>query len=409
MCWDSLLIGIEHRGEIRMTALAEHHTALKCNKFYSAMLYLYFLLSPFYLLSSGLPQMADMVLILTFLVVLFSRIVIFQSYKVMFFIGITFTAYIFIINTFWAYWLSDISIIFSSAYYIYNIMSLFTFFLLFEKLGIRLFRIIYFAVSASVILQFILSLFFNSGQYRESLFYNNPNQLGYASLVSLAILLVTFQAVKRGKWLLLISLTCNLVLIAASLSKAANISGWLMIIIWIIVSKQWSVKVTTMMVTGMLAIFFVTVPDLAEIITGTELVQKLDARMADIGHANDDNPALRGYDRIVNHPEYLIFGSGEGAYSRFDSQLSGYEIHSTFGNLFFSYGFVGLLIFLIIILMSIYRTHLVDCSPLFFVLLYGIAHNGIRSTIFWVLLSLIYLCSTYRCKGKEEGHNANIL
>ncbi|MCA1012705.1 hypothetical protein [Halobacillus halophilus] len=371
--------------------------------FYTVLLFVYFMLSPFYLFSSGLPQLSDFTLVSMFVFLIFSRpLLIYQSYKLMMFTGVCFAGYTIFVNSFWSFWLSDYSILYSSAFYVFNIMTVFVFLLLYEKLGDYLFKIVYLSISISTVLQFFLSFFFTSGQYRESLFYNNPNQLGYASLASLGIILITSHVMNRGRlWFLLSVISC-LVLIAASLSKAATISGGLMLITWIILSRRWSVKVNALLVAMVIGFIFFTMPELTQEIADVELISNLDDRMNDIGKANDDNPANRGYDRIINDSEYLVFGAGEGAYTRFDSKLSGYEIHSTFGNLFFCYGLIGLLLFLFIIAQSISRKSLAHSSPLFFVLLYGIAHNGIRNTIFWVLISLIYL-SYYSIENAKEA------
>jgi O-Antigen ligase len=377
--------------------------------YYKALLFTYFMLSPFYLFGSGVPQLGDLVLLITILSILLSgRFIIYNTYKFFLFTAICFVVHIVAVNAFWAFWLSDDSIVYNSLFYMFNVSGMLAFLFLFKKIGPSFFRILYFAASTSTILQFILSLFFTSGQYRESLFYNNPNQLGYASLTYLSIILVTSQAVKKGSWLLYLAIPASLLLVAASLSKSAVISAGGMLIVWLIFTRKWSVKMTTLFI-GMSVLFvFSNAPELFAWISNAELVTKLESRISDIGSANDDNLAMRGYDRIANHPHYLIFGAGEGAYDRFDSVLSGYEIHSTLGNLFFSYGAIGLILFLLIIVQSIFKRHLSSSSPLFFVLLYGVAHNGMRDTMFWVLISLVYLSwFCYQEARREGGQDTN--
>ncbi len=50
----------------------------------------------------------------------------------------------------------------------------------------------------------------------------------------------------------------------------------------------------------------------------------------------------RAITRIFNFPIYLIFGSGEGAHTRFPDR--GFEVHSTFPGIFFYYGIIPFLI-----------------------------------------------------------------
>ncbi|WP_079477801.1 O-antigen ligase family protein [Halobacillus salinus] len=390
--------------------LAEQQSIFLYNRnFYLPILSLYFLLSPFYFFDSGLPQLSDLTLMTMFVFLIFSRpLTVYRSYNLLVFTGICFVSYIIIVNSFWAFWLSDFTVLYASLFYMFNIMTVILFLLLYEKLGPLLFKVVYISITTSVILQFGLSFFFSSGSYRESLFYNNPNQLGYANLVSLAIILITYQSVKRGRIWFFVAVTGCLVLIAASLSKAATISGAVMFVTWLLLSKHWSVKINTMLIAVVFAFLFVTVPSFQESFKENERVTKLESRLNDIGQANDDNPANRGYDRIINDSEYLVFGAGEGAYTRFDTKLSGYEIHSTFGNLLFSYGVIGMVLFIALIVLSVYRRPLAMSSPLFFILLYGIAHNGIRNTIFWIFLSLLFLSRIYVKEGKEGDDHANV-
>ncbi|GAI55574.1 unnamed protein product, partial [marine sediment metagenome] len=68
------------------------------------------------------------------------------------------------------------------------------------------------------------------------------------------------------------------------------------------------------------------------------LLSNLENRMSSLGLESDDSLAGRGYDRIVNHPQYLLFGAGEGSNKRFESMWPG-ELHSGVGSIFFSHEF----------------------------------------------------------------------
>jgi hypothetical protein len=99
----------------------------------------------------------------------------------------------------------------------------------------------------------------------------------------------------------------------------------------------------------------------------------------------------RGYDRILKYPEYLLLGAGEGGYQRFrhDSALGTHEIHSSIGTLFFCYGAVGTLLFALFSLTVLRRSGLrmwLLVAPSF---AYGMTHQGLRFTLFWVLLAIV--------------------
>jgi hypothetical protein len=105
-----------------------------------------------------------------------------------------------------------------------------------------------------------------------------------------------------------------------------------------------------------------------------------------IGHDSDDSLEGRGYDRIWKHPEYWIFGAGEGEYYRFGV---GMEFHSTLGNLQVSYGILGLGLFLIMLFLIMRHDRYQNAYIILFLMMYGLTHNGIRNTLLWILLGLL--------------------
>jgi hypothetical protein len=118
-------------------------------------------------------------------------------------------------------------------------------------------------------------------------------------------------------------------------------------------------------------------------------------RFKDIGGQKDDSFAARGYDRIWLTPEYLIAGAGEGAFNRFSNNN---EMHSTFGTILFSYGLPGAALFLLVLWIIFRRApprYLVYFVP---VCLYGITHQGLRFTQFWIFLALVFCSAQYGAK-----------
>ena len=110
--------------------------------------------------------------------------------------------------------------------------------------------------------------------------------------------------------------------------------------------------------------------------------------------------AGRGYDRLVNHAEYLLLGAGEGSYNRFQSELPGSELHSSYGTLLFCYGLVGALLFSLALLLvcGLQVRWMLYLSP---VMLFGLFHHGLRFTLFWVLLA--YVCCLAWSKLQPAG------
>ena len=105
---------------------------------------------------------------------------------------------------------------------------------------------------------------------------------------------------------------------------------------------------------------------------------------------SDETLASRGYFRLLEQPQYLITGAGEGALWRLSSSAGKTaEIHSTPMQFLTSYGLIGtgLLVWCAVALFR--RADRTALAVLVALLIYGLAHNGLRFTHVWVLLALI--------------------
>src|SRR5699024_4236800 len=93
----------------------------------------------------------------------------------------------------------------------------------------------------------------------------------------------------------------------------------------------------------------------------------------------------RGYQRIFDYPQYLLFGAGEGYSARIGG---GIELHSLPGTVLFSYGIIGatIFIFLMIRIIFLMKFHVLLLLGVF---LYNLSHNGLRFTILWVVIAII--------------------
>ncbi|MEZ9946511.1 hypothetical protein AB4331_16395 [Vibrio breoganii] len=107
------------------------------------------------------------------------------------------------------------------------------------------------------------------------------------------------------------------------------------------------------------------------------------ASSTDIGEQAD----IRGYTRLVNFPQYLITGSGQGYDDRFGSHQ---EIHSTWVAFIFYYGLPGVTLFLFF-LRSIFQGKTIgSIISLSGPLIYGFTTYGARTPIFWMYLVFVF-------------------
>jgi hypothetical protein len=102
----------------------------------------------------------------------------------------------------------------------------------------------------------------------------------------------------------------------------------------------------------------------------------------------------RGYPRLIENPEYLAFGAGEGSFDRLNEAGSNKELHSTVGNLLMSYGVPGVALFatLIVVVCAAAPKNVLYLIP---IMLYGLTHMGLRFSLFWVFLGLVYAQGRY--------------
>jgi hypothetical protein len=95
----------------------------------------------------------------------------------------------------------------------------------------------------------------------------------------------------------------------------------------------------------------------------------------------------------------MIYGSGEGAHWRFNSKThpkhQGAELHSGLATILMSYGAFGFILFATFIYTIFQRVPLLLWLSLAALIAYGITHQHIRFTGFWVYLGLIYSMSRY--------------
>ncbi len=364
---------------------------------------IFILFFPFYLFSSGQPQISHLILALLFAFILLKMPSQFlnsirENRRVMIFM-----IYIIYINFIWLILTEKTSFFIYTLFYLFNVLLFYSTYLLYENSLISD-RVIRRAIFFTLLLQFIFllksGLSFNT---RNMLFFNNPNQLGYFAIAIINIYFILGVNQKEGNRGNLEVIQNILVYIFAFIlilfsSSKASIFSYMIILIYIfyieLIKRVNSLKI---LISGVLAISltallianFNTVANMAE---NTALFN----RTENIGTESDDSLAGRGYDRIVEYPKYLLFGAGEGDFNRFALSHHKGELHSTVANILFSYGIVGFIIFISFFLNSKFYIKRV-LFYMFPILLYGLSHNGIRSPLFWIALAISFEYS------KREG------
>jgi hypothetical protein len=347
-----------------------------------AGLALYILLKPFYILPSGLPQLGDGLLIIMLVLLAFQRRVYFNK-EARAFVGwmVLFAAHATLVNFTWSAILADKKVMLYSAYYIFNVGLV----ILCLRYGFlkpkTTLTVIAYATAVSVLLQAGVSFLADKEEtIRQTISFNNPNQLGYWSLLSLCIFLSIANRLKFPWYMQAVVPICLCYTVALSLSKAAMLSSVLTIFLHVVKNKKMLFAAIVVAGIGYVGL------------ENSTIVDHVTNRIDNIGQQYDDSFYARGYLRIIAWPQYVLLGAGEGAIYRWDdSEYSDdrFEIHSTMATVVFSYGLVGLTFFLAGIF-CIYRA--TSFGQFIYVLppfLYGITHQGLRFSLFWLLFAVV--------------------
>ncbi len=214
--------------------------------------------------------------------------------------------------------------------------------------------------------------------------FNNPNQLAYFSICSAGLVTVLF--VNRYITLLVfIALyICSVLLVMVSLSKAALIAILFYLVIFLRKTGTKMVVISISIITFALSmVAFGPSVDLSNF----QFYQRLEG----IGNDSDDSVEGRGMGLFMHIDENIILGWGEGFVKLTEF---GKEVHSTLGNILISYGIVGFIIFMTamyFIFLGLRKRHGLAVGIALFLpmMLYGIAHNGIRFSVFWIYLAIL--------------------
>jgi O-Antigen ligase len=350
----------------------------------------YLVTTPFYVFAPGNPQPSDGFIAILIMILLTGYGLRMSVHRDLYLVAAFFLAYVALVNWFWWTQEKDLRFLLSSLYYPFNFFVFaFTVSLLY-KFGVVAGRVTQVALTVAALLVLVITLL-NVGGGRQTGTFNNPNQLGYWALLAMACFLVA----KGDERLRLIDLTFILpacYLAALSLSKAAIISIAAMLVVSVVgqgMERKLKIAVVALLIVAspIIAMETAAVGEFLSQGTAGAVFERID----NIGKQKDDSLAGRGYDRIWLYPQYLIFGAGEGAYKRFSlSQALGQEIHSSFGTILFAYGIFGSVLFALVLCIIFRHAQWRDLVYMSGPVLYGLTHQGLRTTLLWVFLGLVY-------------------
>lgn len=343
---------------------------------------------PFYVVQSGLPQPGDVLLIPLFLMTVAGwngrlKLASSQPLRAL----LIFTFWVTLVNVAWMIATGDVGLTSKGAFsplqpmfYMFNAAVVLVVAVLYERYGARFIALTFHLIIWIAIFQVGLSfLHFGSRTVRGTVFFNNPNQLGYYAMISACTIAVCHRQLRGGTLYATIGFVACIYLALLSASKAA-VGGSVVLFVLTVVTNPRVIIALTLGTGVMVGL-------------GGPVARAIEITQRRVGEDRNPNATFfeeRGYDRIQDHPQYLLFGAGEGATTRFsDGTLIGtHEIHSSAGTILFAYGIPGVLLFLMFLLRVIRGASIRASFILLPPLAYTVAHQGLRFTSLWVLFGL---------------------
>lgn len=356
---------------------------------------LFVFLEPFYLLPSGLPQPGDVLVLILVPMALYRwkgrlhRDLARPLRPLLWFV-----LWVFLVNYGWALVVSKWTMLKAYTifplYYVFNFAIFFALLLLYQRFGRIILRITITALFAAIGVQVAVSLASRGHSFRDAVFFNNANQLGYYALLAASMIAMSQKVLKISLLKASIALTgcAYLALISASRSGVAGIA----LLFFLIVFSNPRV----ILVASIAAVALLLVGPVAQSID--HVSQRMN-RQHRYTFAEE-----RAYDRIWKFKEYVIIGAGEGDVNRFneDPKQHGREIHSSFATVLFSYGFIGITLFLWFIARIVRGSGFRLGIMLIPTLTHTAAHQGLRFTMLWVLLAF-FVALKHANKAKPEA------
>lgn len=370
----------------------------------NALLSLYIITKPLYFWASGLPQVSDIILVVAFILTLFTygpketKKTIKKNIHFVIFI-----IFVFLINMIYSIYYEDLGFSIKTLYYVFDALGIITFTIALEN-NKKTNKTLRTAFMMALLIQ--LSLYFlHIGKYYGGIRYmgtfNDPNQYAYYCLLAYGYIYLLEEKQNKLNFLNVIFLIIAIFLIAqsASIGMLLGISIFMVFYGISIINKVLNnihkyalpIAMTTSVIIFITSFFFLTPigNGIIEKVNSSYIISRLEEKTAK--SSDKQNKSLwedRGYDRIVYYPKYILYGAGEGQYSRFEKAAFKGELHATLPSILFCYGIIPLLLVLTWIYRNIKKQHLDTTCVYIAILLESFTLVNSRQVLFWVIFAL---------------------
>lgn len=341
-------------------------------------------LLPVYIFGSGGVQPAHVVFLLFFSLTLFFRGIPFNAWSLSL---VAAFFYFFAVESFYVVLGADPKFMINSVFFLYNLLLAVAVYVHVRENGLSAMVpgvIISACIAITAIMVTGVGFRVSEGVSRSTGTFNNPNQLGYFSVCLLSICYLLLRHKYISYWVGVCIFSASLFLSISSLSKAAMAANFMVIIFALkpASSRSGLLRWFGLLLLGIPFLFYLYINDYFADFLFVE-------RFMSMTNEGDSSLESRGYFAFLNgNALQIMFGIGTQGVD----QVLGHEVHSTLASVLNNYGFIGFVIFCAAL--CVWANRLWKAYGLVGLIclagppmLYGLTHNGIRFTIFWILFA----------------------
>ncbi|MEM6989279.1 MAG: hypothetical protein AAF721_02240 [Myxococcota bacterium] len=348
--------------------------------------------APFYVVPRGLPQIYDWTLVALFAgMVAAGRLMLVDRARGPLSALGMFIGYAMLVGCAWAAITGAWAFLVPALYYAFNLAVVLTALSLHHRWQGAFLRVTLWSWAISLVVQAILVTVMPAGYHgvRGLAFFNNPNQLaifgvaGAVLVVQLARKIKVSAAVEYG-----LLIACG-VLVVSSASRA-GVLAYVALAATRFLSRPGTIVATTV-VAVLLALYFPW--ELLPI----DFVE--DRMRSSVAESTSSLARERGYARMIEYPEYMLLGAGEGLEERFGQRI---EIHSTPGTLLFCYGVAGAGFFVAACFAVYRRAGSAETLLLLPLLVLSLFHHTLRVRFFWLNLAVALMSAVGAARARPR-------
>jgi len=302
----------------------------------------------------------------------------------------------------WAIIDGDGALAFPALYYVYNLVVGVAVILFFRGRQATE-KVLIFSFVAALLLSLLGVIVDLGSASRVTGWFNNPNQLGYFSLLSIAIVAVASRF-SLSSPVAMVGILSGLIAAMAASSLAVWGGVALLSIAYLVANAKGIGGFLKGVVAIMATMVLVLVIDVSQ---QGALLGNVEARLDRAPVKVAEVVQERRYDRVFAHPEYWFLGAGEAhqSHDRF-GEYAGAEVHSSLGTLLLAYGLGPLILFLVMLGIILVRSPVAVGLVLLGVMFYSLTHMGLRFTPFWIFLVAVYIFHVDRKDRRSVGDGA---